>query len=986
MIDRTYRILLLGDFHFGESYSRAGARVLAEKGYEHSLKHLRPFVERADHFIINLETPLVDPMRHPSPIKGEKTYIHWADPQKTPEALRGLGVDAVSLANNHTLDHGVEGLISSFESLSAARIAWFGAGNDIEEARKPYVISLPESVGGGEVQFHASFQYSKGHDEKFHFYAKESTAGCAPLSRGGRSVRRGAEDALHIAFPHWGANYKWRGSAQERLGDMLLDQGFDFVLGHGSHCLQQLERRNQRWVAYSIGNGNFQSGGRFQRYIDENGILPMGAWAMLHIELTDAGERHAHLRLYPVYSDNKAIDFRPGPVSREDFYQVLERLREEATVQSRFDNDQRDFGCDELGWYIRADIGKWPVDAPPEKHAPGVEGKTAVGPPSNPKDGRVYRDAETLGILEEYASGRNLGALLNARAAKQAGADVKWVSLSTAVAEFPDRRLLLNGYKCDESDLGARIVQDKYLLKELLHRAGVASPKGSLVTSAEHAVQLAGKLEGPVVVKPRSGNKGKGITVNIHDRQEIIDAFYRAKEIGGGVLVEQHIPVESEYRCLATPSECVSVVKRILPNVTGDGKSTILELIDNTNESRKYNPALLNRYIPVDEVTEGYLRKHGFGLETVLEPGRNVTVRDVGGLSSGGEPHEYSEIVAEEVKVAAYEAVRAIPGLTWGGVDVVTSKDDRHPYIIEINSDADIGGATYPLSGPPKDVAGRMLQERIDSPRNPSSLGTTILNRNNSLQTIRDATESHGSESSSIRLSEILVSRLRRQGNDVSRQGPGILKVVDHNGKFFWMTTEVLGSKDLSGVRRVVRRHGTVRRLLGHSNVPRTLAKKVSTATEANEFLSGQDGQFVLLPPQSEWDGQRTRVIEGGSTLSDGDLQGSRFWFIQSHSPTDVVRVVAGSKDPLVCFGYSRNPLSEETLSLISNIAVEAVRAVPELRWAAVDVRVRSAQGRKTALVEGLTVNPTLYNNMNVLGGSFEACFEEVLMPYVSEN
>lgn len=698
MVHTTYRILLLGDFHFGESYSRAGARVLAEKGYDHSVKHLLPFIDRADTFIVNFESPVVHPEKYPSPLKGDKTYIHWADPVKAPQALKKLDVDAVSLANNHTVDHGVDGLHSTFEQLSNVGIPWFGAGRDLVEARKPYEVSLPESLGSGRILFHGSFEYSKIHDHKFAFYAKEDTPGCAPLvlnSPQESSFRDGAEEAFHVAFPHWGQNYKWRTTRQRKLGDMLLDQGCDLVLGHGSHCLQQLELRKRRWVAYSIGNGNFQSGGRFQRYVADNGILPMGAWAMLHIELNDAGARRVHLRLYPVYSDNHATGFRPGPVTETDFRWVIEEMKKATYVQSRFDNDNLDFGRDELGWYLRADLGEWPVGAGP-KELKGLK----LGKSSASKDASetreqtgpgVYSDPDSLYVREQQANaGRNVAPLLISRVAEKQGASTEWIDSRIAVIHDVDRRVLLQGHRGSESAVGKSLISDKYLSKRLLLEAGVSTPRGDLVRTPEEAAAFQRRLEGPVVVKPRFGSKGLGVSVNLSSPEKIAEAFRRAESVRGGVVVEEYIEAAEEYRCLTTPDHCVSVVRRILPYVIGDGRTTILDLIRRKNEQRRLNPSTYGRLIPIDEVTETYLKRSGLSYDHIPAAGKTLTVRDVGGLSSGGEPHEYSAVVGTHVKETAARAVHAIPGLSWGGADLIVSKETGEPYVIEINSDADI--------------------------------------------------------------------------------------------------------------------------------------------------------------------------------------------------------------------------------------------------------------------------------------------------------
>ena len=259
----TYRVLVLGDFHFGESYGSAGAKILREYGYSHSTVHLRPFVNASDSVVLNLETPLVDPVTVPSPYEGKKAYIHWGSIKETVAELQELKVDAVSLANNHTLDHGTAGLESTFHALKGGGIEWFGAGRNLDEARVPYRLTLPDRVGGGEIHFHGSFQYSSRYDRDYAFYASRSSPGCAPLSIGEvPSARAGSprDDSLHVAFPHWGANYAWRSEKQYRLAHRFLRKDYDLVLGHGGHALQEVHRKLQRWVVFGIGNGNFHAG------------------------------------------------------------------------------------------------------------------------------------------------------------------------------------------------------------------------------------------------------------------------------------------------------------------------------------------------------------------------------------------------------------------------------------------------------------------------------------------------------------------------------------------------------------------------------------------------------------------------------------------------------------------------------------------------------------------------------------------------------
>src|SRR5215216_8065476 len=91
----------------------------------------------ADLFVLNLEcciaeggTPWPDP---------RKPFFFRAPPAAT-EFLKRLGVDCVTLANNHALDFGPEALLDTFEHLSAAGVAWVGAGPDVGSARASWQV------------------------------------------------------------------------------------------------------------------------------------------------------------------------------------------------------------------------------------------------------------------------------------------------------------------------------------------------------------------------------------------------------------------------------------------------------------------------------------------------------------------------------------------------------------------------------------------------------------------------------------------------------------------------------------------------------------------------------------------------------------------------------------------------------------------------------------------------------------------------------
>src|SRR5438045_2019489 len=119
---------------------RGVAERLAESGPQSLFgPDLVETARQADVLVLNLEccisergTPWPDP---------DKPFFFRAPPAAA-EALSLLGVDCVSLANNHALDFGEEALVDTFGHLAGAGIRWAGAGRDVEEARAPAVLAV----------------------------------------------------------------------------------------------------------------------------------------------------------------------------------------------------------------------------------------------------------------------------------------------------------------------------------------------------------------------------------------------------------------------------------------------------------------------------------------------------------------------------------------------------------------------------------------------------------------------------------------------------------------------------------------------------------------------------------------------------------------------------------------------------------------------------------------------------------------------------
>lgn len=241
------------------------------------------------------------------------------------------------------------------------------------------------------------------------------------------------------------------------------------------------------------------------------------------------------------------------------------------------------------------------------------------------------------------------------------------------------------------SAIAESIAQDKELTKKLLHAAGVPVPYGRSVTTAEDAWALACELGGPVVVKPRDGNQGKGVAVNIKTREEVLAAFLVASAISEHVIVERYL-TGHDHRLLVVGNQLVAAARRAPPEVIGDGQHTIGELIEQMNRDprRGAGHATSLTKIRLDDIARATLAKQGYTTDSIPPKGTPVVLRNNANLSTGGTATDVTEDVHPEMAACAVEAARMV-GLDICGVDVVCETvlkplEEQGGGIVEVNA------------------------------------------------------------------------------------------------------------------------------------------------------------------------------------------------------------------------------------------------------------------------------------------------------------
>jgi len=261
-----------GDVSFAEEYTNM--EILRQRGGDIRScfdEFLLKEMQDADIFMLNNEFPYTD---RGTPTEG-KSYTFRAHPESV-KHLYDMGVDIVSVANNHVYDYGEASLLDTLATLETAAMPYVGAGRDIEDAVKPVYFIANDC----KIAYVSATQIEQG-DYPDTRSAGENSAGvfrCWDPDKLYETVAEAkANSDFVVVYIHWGTELSetlhW---AQTDQANGLVEAGADLIIGDHPHCLQEIAYIGDVPVVYSMGNFWFnsktQDTGIFKATIDENGI------------------------------------------------------------------------------------------------------------------------------------------------------------------------------------------------------------------------------------------------------------------------------------------------------------------------------------------------------------------------------------------------------------------------------------------------------------------------------------------------------------------------------------------------------------------------------------------------------------------------------------------------------------------------------------------------------------------------------------------
>ncbi|RJQ28986.1 hypothetical protein C4571_02385 [Candidatus Parcubacteria bacterium] len=252
-------------------------------------------------------------------------------------------------------------------------------------------------------------------------------------------------------------------------------------------------------------------------------------------------------------------------------------------------------------------------------------------------------------------------------------------------------------------------MDDKSILKGIFLAAGFPSPSGGARVTLRGGLKLFRTLRKPVVTKPSIGSASRHTTTHIGTESEFERAFTIAQKLSPFVVVEEEClgPV---FRATVIAGVVEGVIRRDPPEVVGDAKRTVRELVEEENRNPLRDGPHFHA-IKFDEAAERELRRQGVSWDTVPKRGERIALHEKINWSVGGTTTDVSEKTHPE-NIRLFEEIAKFLENPIIGIDFVIEdisrprKEQDRCGVIELNSRPFIDNHHYPFSGKPRNIAG----------------------------------------------------------------------------------------------------------------------------------------------------------------------------------------------------------------------------------------------------------------------------------------
>jgi poly-gamma-glutamate synthesis protein (capsule biosynthesis protein) len=293
------KLLFAGDIYLSDyvikNYDNSGIDGIVSSD-------MKEFFHQADIFMANQEftfstrgTPAAD-----------KQYTFRVNPGYV-TVFQDMGLDIVTLANNHSLDFGIDAFVDSFDTLTQAGITYTGVGNNLTEARE---IKYKE-VKGKKLAFLAASRVIPVPE----WNATNTKPGMLTTYDPTyllEDIKQASEESdFVVVYVHWGEEKKETPLDYQRtMAKQYIDAGADLVIGSHPHVLQGIEYYNGKPIVYSLGNFIFYSN------INQTAVLEVGI----------NEENQAELKLLPAKAEGAKTSLITDVSAIQKFYEYMKKI------------------------------------------------------------------------------------------------------------------------------------------------------------------------------------------------------------------------------------------------------------------------------------------------------------------------------------------------------------------------------------------------------------------------------------------------------------------------------------------------------------------------------------------------------------------------------------------------------------------------------------------------------------------------------------
>ena len=269
-------------------------------------------LQRADYRVFNLEVPLVD---------VRKPIVKWGPNLVAPTSsilgIKEIGVDLLTLANNHILDQDVQGLESTMKLLEDNKIAYLGVGYSLSTASKPYIIDRC----GLRIGFYACAEHEFS-------VAEDKLPGANPYDPlySFDHVRQLKEecDFVIVLFHGGKEHYRYPSPMLQRIFRKFAEVGADFVVAQHSHCVGCMEEYNGSTLVYGQGNFLFN--------MDDNEYWNTAV--LVCIEIESKGKYRCDY--IPIKKHENGIELDKDNITIRGFFERSKHIMQPGFIQEQY--------------------------------------------------------------------------------------------------------------------------------------------------------------------------------------------------------------------------------------------------------------------------------------------------------------------------------------------------------------------------------------------------------------------------------------------------------------------------------------------------------------------------------------------------------------------------------------------------------------------------------------------------------------------------